>query len=48
MARKNRGLSTIAFVLVAAIVIGTAVGWYFWYSSNRKPEQLGLTQEARQ
>ena len=48
MARKDRGLSAIAFVLAAAVVIGTAIGWYVWYTSARKGEQLTLSQDAKQ
>ncbi len=48
MARKDRGVSSIVFVLVAALVIAAAVGWYVWYSSRRGSEQLTLSQEARQ
>ncbi len=48
MARKDRGVSSIVFVLVAALVIAGAVGWYVWYSSRRGSEQLTLSQEARQ
>jgi hypothetical protein len=48
VARRDRGLSAIAFVLAAAVVIATAVGWYLWYTSARKTEQLTLSQDARQ
>jgi hypothetical protein len=48
VARNDRGLSAIAFVLAAAVVIGTAIGWYVWYTSARKGEQLTLSQDARQ
>ena len=48
MAGKDRGLSTIAFVLIAAVVIGAAVGWYAWSSSNRAAETLNLSPDARQ
>jgi hypothetical protein len=41
-------MGAFAFVLVAALVIGGAVGWYIWYSSTRAPEVLALSQEAKQ
>jgi hypothetical protein len=48
VARRDQGLSAIAFVLAAAVVIATGIGWYVWYTSARRAEQLTLSQDARQ
>lgn len=46
--RNEKGIGALAFVLVAAVVIGTALGWCWWYSSSRTPQVLGLSPEAKQ
>jgi hypothetical protein len=46
--RKQAGIGALAFVLIAAVVFGTAIGWYWWYSANRNPQVLGLSPEAKQ
>ena len=29
-------------------MVGTAIGWYWWYSASRGPQALGLMPEAKQ
>jgi hypothetical protein len=48
VARNDHGLSAIALVAAAAVVIGTAIAGYVWYTSTRNAEQLTLSREAKQ
>ena len=47
-AKKPAGLGAPVFVLIAAIVLGTALFWYIQYSSSRKAQGLELSREAKQ